>query len=103
MTGASQASAGIEGKRRELEGVRRTLSGLIDAIADGRRAPGLQGKLDELEARRAALEADIAQAETAATPQRLHGPYSAPSLSPLRCRRTTLPADHFYGAGHARS
>ena len=49
---ASQASVCIEGKRRELEGVRRKLSGLIDAIADGLRAPGLQGKLAEFEARR---------------------------------------------------
>jgi hypothetical protein len=38
---AAEASAGIDGKGRELEGVRRKLSGLIDAIADGLRAPGV--------------------------------------------------------------
>jgi site-specific DNA recombinase len=69
---AAEASAGIDGKRRELEGVLRKLSGLIEAIADGLRAPGLQGKLDEFEARRAALEAEIAAAERSATPPRLH-------------------------------
>jgi hypothetical protein len=69
---AAEASAGIDGKRREVESVRRKLAGLIDAIADGLRAPGLQGKLDELEARRAALEGEIAIAERSATPPRLH-------------------------------
>ncbi|WP_137128543.1 recombinase family protein [Roseomonas sp. HF4] len=69
---AAESSAGIDGKRRELDGVRRKLSGLIDAIADGLRAPGLQGKLDELEARRATLEAEIATAGRSAIPPRLH-------------------------------
>jgi hypothetical protein len=40
------------------------------AIADGLRAPGLQSKLDQLEQRKAVLEADIAGAPTAAP--RLH-------------------------------
>lgn len=43
-------------KRRELEDVTRKLAGLVDAIADGLRAPGLQGRLDELEQRKANLE-----------------------------------------------
>jgi hypothetical protein len=43
-------------KRRELEDVRRKLGGLIEAITDGLRAPGLQSKLDELEGRKAVLE-----------------------------------------------
>jgi hypothetical protein len=57
-------------KRRELDDVRRKLDGLIEAIADGLRAPGLQSKLDELGERKTALEADITGAPTAAP--RLH-------------------------------
>ena len=40
----------------------RKLRGLIEAIAEGLRGPGLQGKLDELEQRKVALEAKIAAA-----------------------------------------
>ena len=57
-------------KRRELDDVRRKLDGLIEAIADGLRAPGLQSKLDELERRKAVLEVEIAGAPAAAP--RLH-------------------------------
>jgi site-specific DNA recombinase len=57
-------------KRRELDDVCRKLDGLIEAIADGLRAPGLQSKLDEFEQRKIMLEADIAGAPTS-TP-RLH-------------------------------
>jgi site-specific DNA recombinase len=57
-------------KRRELDDVRRKLDGVIEAIADGLRAPGLQSKLDELGERKTALEADIAGAPAAAP--RLH-------------------------------
>jgi site-specific DNA recombinase len=57
-------------KRRELDEVRRKLDGLVEAIADGLRAPGLQTKVDELEQRKAALETDIAGAPAAAP--RLH-------------------------------
>jgi DNA invertase Pin-like site-specific DNA recombinase len=57
-------------KRRELEETRRKLDGLIEAIADGFRAPGLQGRLDELEQRKARLESEIDAAPTAAP--RLH-------------------------------
>ncbi len=57
-------------KRRELEETRRKLGGLIEAIADGFRAPGLQAKLDELEHRKILLEAEIDSAPAAAP--RLH-------------------------------
>jgi DNA invertase Pin-like site-specific DNA recombinase len=59
-----QAQAGVEREQtqRELATVRRKLAGLIDAIADGLRAPGLQQQLDELEARRTVLERDLADA-----------------------------------------
>jgi site-specific DNA recombinase len=50
-------------KRRELESVSRKLDGLIDAMADGFRAPGLQQRLDELTERKAELEAELAQQE----------------------------------------
>ena len=56
-------------KKRELTDVTRKLNGLIDAIADGLRAPGLQQRLDELEARRVAQQ-DLATRPT--TPVRLH-------------------------------
>lgn len=46
-------------KRRDLDDVSRKLTGLIEAIADGLRAPGLQSRLDELERRKAALAAEL--------------------------------------------
>ena len=67
----AEASVGADAKRRELETVLRKLSGLIDAIADGLRAPGLQRSLDELEATKVALEAEVT-AMMPATPPRLH-------------------------------
>jgi site-specific DNA recombinase len=57
-------------RRRELADTRRKLDGLIEAIAEGLRAPGLQARLDELEHRKAKLESEIDGAPTAAP--RLH-------------------------------
>jgi DNA invertase Pin-like site-specific DNA recombinase len=51
--------AGRAQAERELAQVRRKLAGLIDAIADGLRASGLQKQLSDLEARQAALEAEL--------------------------------------------
>ena len=67
-----QAAAGAEAAnlRKELAAVERKLAGLIDAIAEGFRAPGLQQQLDDLEARKAGLARQLAQA-TPAGP-RLH-------------------------------
>ena len=63
-----------DAKERELTNVTRKLNGLIDAIADGLRAPGLQQRLDELEARGGCeLEQDLATVPT--TPVRLHPPW----------------------------
>jgi hypothetical protein len=59
-----------DAKGRELADIRRKLDGLIEAIADGLRAPGLQQRLDELEARRIAIEECLAASLT--TPVRLH-------------------------------
>jgi hypothetical protein len=44
--------------QREVESVDRKLASLIDAIADGLRAPGLQQKLDDLGTQRA-IAADM--------------------------------------------
>ena len=51
-----EVSAHKGAKRRELDAVGRKLDGLINAIAEGLRAPGLQQKLDELTVRQAELE-----------------------------------------------
>jgi len=67
-------------QRRELEDVNRKLRGLIEAIAEGLRAPGLQAKLDELESRKTALEAKLAAAPPPAP--RLH-----PNLAELYRRK----------------
>jgi site-specific DNA recombinase len=58
-------------KRRELDDTCRKLNGLIEAIAEGLRAQGLQAKLDELEERKARLESEIEGA-----------PLSVPRLHP---------------------
>ncbi len=57
-------------KRKQLDDVTRKLGGLIEAIAEGLRAPGLQVKLDELETRKLILEKEVAAAPTSAP--RLH-------------------------------
>jgi hypothetical protein len=61
---------GLVLKRRALEDASRKLDGLLDAIADGLRTPGLKAKLEELEHRKAALEADLTSAPPPAP--RLH-------------------------------
>ena len=53
------AELSLGSKRRELEAVGRKLDGLIEAIADGFRAPGLQAKLDELEQHKVRLKSEI--------------------------------------------
>ena len=60
----------INFKRRELDETCRKLDGLIEAIADGCRAPGLQAKLDELEQSKARLQSEIDGAPAPST--RLH-------------------------------
>ncbi|NMJ41018.1 hypothetical protein GWK16_07185 [Roseomonas sp. JC162] len=53
--GLAEASATAEAGRRELQAVERKLENLVEAIADGVRAPGMQRKLEELEARKEQL------------------------------------------------
>ncbi len=69
-----------EAKKREHAEVGRKLNGLIDAIAEGLRTPGLQRRLEELEERHTALEKEMATA--AAPPVRLH-----PNLAHLYRRK----------------
>jgi site-specific DNA recombinase len=57
-------------QRRELAVITRKLDGLIEAIAEGLRSPGLQQKLAVIEAEKAALEAAIAESPSPAP--RLH-------------------------------
>lgn len=66
--------------RRELDVVSRKLDGLIEAITEGLRGTGLQQKLDELETRKAALEAKLSAAPPPAP--RLH-----PNLAVLYRRK----------------
>jgi len=53
-------AAARAGKERELAEVRRRLDKLIEALIEGYRADGLQQRLDDLEARKAALERELA-------------------------------------------
>lgn len=64
---SAEASSGIEVRRRELKVIERKIENILEAIADGIRAGGIQQKLSELEARRDELRAVSAEA-TAAVP-----------------------------------
>ena len=65
---------------RDLDRVTGKLRGLYDAIADGLRTPGLLAQLEDLEAQKAKLEAQLAS--PAPEPVRLH-----PNLSALYKRK----------------
>ena len=67
---AVESSAARESVARDLAMTERKLKGLIDAIADGLRVPGLQSKLDELDAKRVALTTTLNS--PAPAPPRLH-------------------------------
>jgi site-specific DNA recombinase len=75
------AELSLSAKKRELEETCRKLDGLIEAIADGFRAPGLQEKLDEFQGRKATLETELTSA-----------PKPAPRLHPnlARCRTPSV-------------
>jgi len=60
----------VDATKRELTDITRKLNGLMDAIAEGLRTPGLQKRLEEMECRRAELEQEMASAS--APPIRLH-------------------------------
>ncbi|HUT51448.1 MAG TPA: hypothetical protein VM325_19140 [Alphaproteobacteria bacterium] len=57
-------------KQRELDQVTRKHDGLIDAIADGLRTPGLMARLEALEEQKTKLEKQLSEA--AAPAPRLH-------------------------------
>jgi site-specific DNA recombinase len=65
-----QGDASRSIKQQELAKIARRLGGLIDAIAEGLRAPDLQTRLDELQARKVELEAELVAPPDA--PIRLH-------------------------------
>jgi site-specific DNA recombinase len=65
-----QSQLALVQRRREHDEVSRKLAGLIEAIADGLRAPGLQAKLDQFETRKAELAAELEQGTP--SPVRLH-------------------------------
>ena len=71
-TNAGRAEATAERTRLENEQkqITRRLDGLYDAIADGLRSTGLQAKLEDMEARSAAIDAQLATPEPTAV--RLH-------------------------------
>lgn len=56
---AAEASAGAEARQRELHAIERKIANLVEAIADGLKAPGLQQKLADLEARRRDVQAAL--------------------------------------------
>ena len=62
---------GRESRVKEMKAVSRKLDGLIEAIADGLRTPGLKARLMELENRKLALDEELA-----------HPPAPAPRLHP---------------------
>ena len=62
---------GMEQRKRELAEAVRRLNGLIEAISDGLRSPGLQQKLEELEERKSRLETEVT-----------NGPLPKPRLHP---------------------
>lgn len=52
---ATEAGLARRERRQALEEVERRIANLVDAIADGVRAPGVAARLDELEGRRAEI------------------------------------------------
>jgi DNA invertase Pin-like site-specific DNA recombinase len=56
---AAEASAGAEARQRELHAIERKIANLVEAIADGLKAPGVQQKLEDLEARRQDVQAAL--------------------------------------------
>ncbi|WP_158287796.1 hypothetical protein [Falsiroseomonas bella] len=63
-------------RRRALEEVEHRTANLVDAIADGVRAPGVAARLDELEARRAEIATPL-DAEPPPAPEPRRSPPSA--------------------------
>ena len=72
----AEASSGLHEVRRELASVERQLQGLIDMMIDGFRAPGLQDKLIQFEARKSELTTAVVAGEQGNSLPRLHGDLS---------------------------
>ncbi len=69
----AEATAGLAGRRVELDRVRTQLDRLVDALAEGAPLSSVRGRMEALEARRAVLEAEIATAAAGPELPRLHG------------------------------
>jgi DNA invertase Pin-like site-specific DNA recombinase len=67
------ATAGLSGRRSELDRVRSQLERLVDALAEGAPVSSVRGRMEALEARRAVLETEIAAAGSRPELPRLHG------------------------------
>jgi hypothetical protein len=74
---AAEAGLARAAQRRALEAVERQIGNIVDAIAQGLRSPGLQAKLDTLEAQRRRL-----------TPAAGEPPVAPPALHPNLPRST---------------
>jgi len=69
----AQASAGLAGKRAELDRVRAQLERLEDALTEGAPVSSVRSRMETLEARQAALEAEVEAAGKVGELPRLHG------------------------------
>jgi site-specific DNA recombinase len=69
----AEATAGLAGRRSELDRVRAQLDRLVDALAEGAPVSSVRGRMEALEARRTVLEAEIAAAGSGPELPRLHG------------------------------
>ena len=76
-----------ESRVKEMKAVSRKLDGLIEAIADGLRTPGLKARLIELEQRQQTLEEDLA-----------HAPAPAPRLHPGLAEIYRRKVENLHGA-----
>ena len=76
----AESSVDVEAHRRELHAVERKLENLVEAVADGLKAAGLQKRLSELEARSAELRAML-------TDQPVAAPALHPNLSEVYAQR----------------
>jgi site-specific DNA recombinase len=88
---AGAAVADRDGITRDLAVTERKLKGLIDAIADGFRGPGLQEQLDALEARKVSLTAKLEA--PAPTVPRLHPNLAEIYLAKVQTMQDALAAN----------
>ena len=79
----AEATANAEVQKRELQAVQRKRDNLVEAIAEGLKGPGIQQKLDDLEARRTQLLAALEE-------QRAPAPVLLPNIAEVYARRVAV-------------